>query len=598
MQKRVADIVVETLIKNGIDTCFSVVGGGSMHLNNAFAENESIKKIYNHHEQASAMAAAAYGKATGKLAVTCVTSGPGGTNTINGVQGAWVDSSPMLVLSGHPRMDTTIDETGLDIRCRGVQENDIISQVKGITKYAKLVTDPYSAKAEVEKAIQIALDGRRGPVWLAFPLDVQGNHIEVEKLVEFEKDIMQESNVMEQVQELYQLLRSAKRPCILTGSGIRTGNCIELFGEFIRKIRIPIVGGCYNSDICYKDQSLFYGMTGMCGTRAGNMILQNADCILVLGNSLSFYQTGHNQEGFAPKAKLVMVDVQKDESKKPGLHVDMSICTDLKTFFEIGESVLTELDASQGWVAYCNEVKTTFPGFEMLIRAGELDKKERVPSLYWWKQMLRESKEDAVFALGNSTCTGGILQEGIVHKNQRVLVNPNCGSMGYDLPNAIGTSVGLNQEVICVTGDGSIMMNLQELQTIRYNQLPIKVVVFSNDGYGAIRNTCKNHFSGVNMGCDFESGISFPEFELVANTFGFPYRCCNNVGEVDDAINWLNTQPGYCMLEVKQLTPDIGGPGLVSIMKQDGSFETPALHQMTPLLTDEEMDKWMISEKE
>lgn len=593
MKKRIADIVVDSLTNNGIKTCFSVVGGGSMHLNNAFAINNNIERIYNHHEQACAMAAEAYARACGNLAAVCVTSGPGGTNTINGVQGAWVDSLPMIVISGHPRQDTSIRNTGLDIRCRGVQENDIIAQVRGITKYAKFIDDPYEVRREVNKAVKIAMSGRRGPVWIDIPLDIQGKHIDDEELYADEALDTELKATDREIEILINDIKNAKRPCILTGSGIRTGDCIDEFRKFIEAVRIPIVGGSLQGDICYWDQPLYYGTSGSSGPRCGNFILQNSDLILVLGNSLSYKQTGFNQDLFAPNAKIIMVDAAKDEAKKKGLHIDYCIESDLKLFFEIANSQVDSIECSTDWINYCNKLKGEFPRFETLEMHGEFGSDERIPALLWWKEVLKRSKDDEVFALGNSSCIAGLIVEGIKHSNQRILVNYNCGSMGHDIPNAIGSAIALRKNVMCVTGDGSVMMNLQELQTIVHYNLPIKMVVFSNNGYGAIRNTCRNFFNGMYMGCDENTGISFPDFSRIADAFGFAYKCCNNVGELDDSIEWLNDQNKYCFLEIKQRTDDISGLRLASIMRDDGTFETPALHQLTPLLSEVKMNELM-----
>lgn len=595
MRKRVADIIVDILIRNNIDICFSVVGGGSMHLNNAFVLNDKIEKIYNHHEQACSMAAESYARASGRMASVCVTSGPGGTNAINGVQGAWVDSIPMIVISGHPRYETTKRASGLDIRCRGVQENDIISQVKGITKYAKLITDPLEIKREMQVAVNLAMEGRRGPVWLDIPLDVQGTIVDEEDLypcIERNPNVYQ--NLRSDIKELEAAIKDAKRPCILTGSGIRTSDSINMFREFISKVKIPIVGGCIQPDICYNGQDMYYGMSGNVGPRAGNFILQNADLILVLGNSLSYKQTGFNQEKFAPNADIFMVDIQSDEAKKPGLHVKKCISVDLKEFFSVSCEVIEKIEVSQEWNNYCIKVNEKFKPFEMLERYGELKDNESVPALYWWKKLLSNSKEDAVFALGNSSCIYGILQEGINFKEQRVLVNYNCGSMGHDLPNAIGSALAFRKDIICVTGDGSIMMNLQELQTIKHYNLPVKIVLFSNNGYGAIRNTCTNFFNGKYTGCDSDSGISFPTFKGIAEAFGFNYRCCNNVGEVDSAIDWLYNQESFCFLEIKERIDEIAGPKLISVMNEEGKFETPALHEMYPFLDSNEIESLML----
>ena len=592
MKRRVADIVVDILIENGITDCFSVVGGGAMHLNNAFVLRDEIRKTYCHHEQSCSMAAEGYARASGKLAVVCVTSGPGGINALNGVQGAYVDSLPMIVISGHPRYETTVAYTGLDLRCRGVQENDIVHMVKKITKYAKLITDAREIKREISKAITIAMDGRRGPVWLDIPLNVQGMLMEESELYDQER-IIENFVDEEDVRLSLEMIRQAKCPCILTGSGIRTSDTVTQFRKFCNAIQIPIVGGALQADVSYNMQKLYYGMSGSMGPRTGNFILQNADVILVLGNSLSFKQTGFNQVAFAPNAKIIMVDTDEDEAKKPGLHIDYFIKANLKQFFEIALSLNVKLNADETWISYCNMLKGRFSKYEALEMLGELKYEERVPVLLFWKKFLRLCEDDAVITLGNSSCVHGVLQVGVESEEQRVLVNYNCGSMGHDLPQAIGAVQALEKKVYCITGDGSIMMNIQELQTISHYNLPVKVIIFENDGYGAIRNTCCNFFHGIYTGCDKVSGVSFPNFKDIAATFNISYHKCNSVGELDKALVWLKEQKGHCILEISQKIDELKAPKLESKMLEDGTFVTPALHDMSPFLTEEEIRELM-----
>ena len=596
VKRRIADIVVDTLLKNGIDICFSVVGGGAMHLNNAFVINDRVKKIYNHHEQACAMAAEAYARATGTMAAVCVTSGPGGLNTLNGVQGAWVDSLPMIVVSGFPRYETSAKSTQLDIRCRGVQENDIVKEVESFTKYSKLILDPLEIRREINYAVHLAMDGRRGPVWLDIPLNIQGMLVEETNLYADYEQNKEDSTkkVLDEIEKMNELLSKAKRPCILTGSGIRSGNAIEGFYSFVQKVQIPIVGGCIQPDICYEGQELYYGMSGNVGPRMGNFILQNADLIIVLGNSLSYKQTGFNQMLFAPKAKIIMVDAQRDEMRKPEINIELPITCELKMFFSLAEKYIKAVQAEEHWINYCDMLKQRFPKFEALVQNGRIEEKQRVPALFWWKQLIAKSRENDVFALGNSSCIYGILQEGIKYKTQRVLVNYNSGSMGHDLPNAIGCALGFKREIILSTGDGSIMMNLQELQTIKHYNLPVKVVVFSNNGYGAIRNTCRNFFNGTYTGCDESSGVSFPDFSKIAEAFGFPYYKCENAGQVDKCIEWMYEQKSYCFIEIMERIDEISGPKLVSRMGENGEFYTPALHDMYPFLDDADMAELML----
>lgn len=593
MKKRVADIVVDCLVENGITDCFSVVGGGAMHLNNAFALRDDVRKVYCHHEQACAMAAEGYAKACGRMAAVCVTSGPGSLNTFNGVHGAYVDNTPMIVICGHPRYETTVEPTGLNLRYRGVQEFDSINAVRGMTKYAKLITKPEDIKIEVAKAIRIAMSRRRGPVWIEIPLDVQGAIIDEEELyeIDYENDDCDCVNGKDIIDRIINTLSIAKRPCILTGSGIRVSGAIEKFREFANKLGVPVVGGALQADIMYNGSSNYYGMSGNVGPRCGNFILQNADLIIVIGNSLSYKQTGFNQRAFAPNAKIIMLDIEPDEAKKPGLHVDEFYKVDLKTFFDDIKDVIGRVEVNKNWIEYCNAVSKRFTVYEAL---EYIDKdSDGIAATEFWKIMLDKTRDDMLFALGNSSCIAPPLVFGVIKENQRVIVNYNCGSMGDDLAEAIGMTIATGREVYCVTGDGSVMMNIQELQTIKYNKLPIKIIIFSNNGYAAIRRTCKNFFNGVYAGCDIFSGISIPSFERIAYGFDIPYKRCEKIDDIEGAIEWMDRQEEACILEVMQKNDDVMYPRLVSKMREDGTFVDPELHDMYPFISDEEMKKWM-----
>lgn len=596
MKRRVADIITETLVENNISTCFSVVGGGAMHLNNAFALNNKLEMIFNHHEQACSMAAEGYAKTTGKMAAVCVTSGPGGLNTLTGVEGAWVDSVPMIIISGHPRYETTVASTGLDLRYRGVQEFDIVTSVKNMTKYAKLVTEPLEIKKELQKAIEIAIAGRRGPVWIDVPLNVQSAMIEEDQLYPVECAYQDEGDFTEaELKGLIEQLEEAQRPCLLTGSGLRTSGTADRFREFSKLLGVPVVGGALQADIMPQDHPYYYGMSGNIGPRAGNFILQNADMIVVFGNSLAIKQTGFNQEAFAPNAKIIMVDISKDEAMKPGLSIDRLINIELNVFFDRIEAYTHKINVNSEWIAYCKNVCRKFPVFAHLDSFEKVEKDARVAASRFWNVFIDHMPEDCAVALGNSNSIAGALQHGIKTYKQRILVNYACGSMGDDLPEAIGMSVALGRKpIICVTGDGSIMMNLQELQTIKHYDLPIKVVIFSNEGYGALRQTFKNYFEGIYTGCDKNSGVSFPVFQKVAQAFEFEYKHCFNNGQLVDSIEWLLKQPGRCILEVDQLLDDPVLPKVTSKMNEDGTFTTPGLHEMYPFIDKEEMDQLML----
>lgn len=591
MKRRVADIIMDILVEKGITDCFGVVGGGAMHLDNALALNDKINKYFNHHEQASAMAAEAYARISGKMAAVCVTSGPGATNTITGVMGCWQDSLPMLVLSGQVRYEISVEKSGLPLRYRGIQEFEVIPSVKNMTKYAVMITDPLSIRRELYKAIDIAMTGRRGPVWLDIPLDIQSAQIEEEDMypVEALETITEASD--SDITFMFDKLKNAERPCILAGNGIANSHTIDEFRQFAKKTGVPVIAACIAADAMYMDYENFYGLSGSIGPRTGNFIVQNADVILALGCSMGFKMTGFEQKKFAPNAYIMTVDIDKNEMMKPGVRVDYFIHSDLHAFFKKANEVAEKIEIKKFWLDYCQHLKNRFSVFEP---AKGLSEDERVCAYKFWEVYEKYEPADSITVLGNNTANSAKLQIGIKQENQRIVANNNCGSMGADLPEAVGAAVAAKKEVVCVTGDGSIMMNLQELQTIKQYKLPIKVVVFSNDGYNAIRQTSKNFFNGVCIGCTAETGVSFPEFKDVAKTFGMKYMRCNSNGELEKTLKEFFEEEQTVLLEVLQRLDDPVTPKVMSRMNEDGSFATPSLEDMAPFISKEEHDKLML----
>lgn len=592
MKKRVADIIMETLVEQGITECFGVVGGGAMHLDNALALNDDIHKIFNHHEQASAMAAEAYARYSGKMAAVCVTSGPGATNTLTGVVGAWQDSIPMIVLSGQVRYAISIQQSGLNLRYRGIQEYNIIPSVKNMTKYAVMITDPLTVKRELVKAINIAMDGRKGPVWLDIPQDIQNARVEETELMPVE-DYKSEipGLTQEDVSYVIDKIKSAKRPCILAGSGIISSGCHDKFENLVDKIGIPVIGGAWVSDNFYLEHPLYFGNSGNIGPRTGNFILQNADVIVAIGNSLGFRQTGFNQECFAPHASIIMIDADCEEPRKPGLRIEKFINATVADVIDTFTKISIDYKCPTDWMTYCQKLKCRFTTFEA---TENLDMNERVCSYQFWKIFQDYEEEDSIIALGNNTANSAKLQIGVKKKSQRVLTNYTCGSMGYDIPAAIGAAIAANKKVYCVTGDGSIMMNLQELQTIVQNNLLINIIVFSNDGYNAIRQTSKNFFDGKYIGCTADTGVSFPNFKKVAETFGFEYIICRNNKELPEAIEKVTKSQHRVFLEVLQRLDDPVTPKVMSRLDENGNMLTPSLEDMAPFLSKDEHDALML----
>lgn len=591
MKKRVADVIFDTLVELGITDCFAVVGGGAMHLDNALAIHSTMKTIFNHHEQACSMAAEAYARYSGKMAAVCVTSGPGATNAITGVMGAWVDSVPMIVVSGNVRYETSVEYSGLDLRYRGLQEFDIIHSIENMTKYSCYLTDAQMVKYEVEKAVFYAMSGRRGPVWIDVPQDIQNEMVDTDELASFVQNESENRVDLKLIDNVIQMLLEAKRPCILMGTGIQCTHSEDVFEKMLETIRVPVVGGAWIGDIFYSDHPLYYGLSGNAGGRTGNFILQNSDFILVLANSLSYKQTGYDISSFAPNAKICMVDIDVNERKKHQEKIDVFVEMDIVAFMQ---TLTTRMDrditAPNEWFAYCNKVKNTFPALEGTVTAKEHG---RVNKYVFWEKMLHKAPKDALFALGNSSIGMAANQIGRRYKEQRMISNYICGSMGFDLPAAVGLAIASKRTVYCVTGDGSIMMNLQELQTIVHNNLPIKIVIMENEGYGAIRQTCKNFFHGKDFGCSPQTGVSCPDFLKVAQAFGYSYDICNTVDQLDEKLDVFFNNNDRFILVIKQQLDDPVLPKLMSKLDQDGKMTSPKLHDMYPFVSEDDM-KWLM----
>ena len=591
MKKRVADIIMETLVENNVTDAFCVVGGGAMYLDNAAGLNPDMHVLFNHHEQACAMACEGYARTKDKMALCLVTSGPGGTNTLTGVMGAYQDSIPMIVISGQVRYATTIAQSGLNLRRRGEQEFDIINSVQNMTKYAKMVIDPLAVKQEVQHAIDIALNGRRGPVWLDVPLDVQAAVVE-------EKDLLPNLPKPEVIRcsdndfnELKELIKNAKSPCILAGSAVSSTHSQDKLRKMLEHWQIPTVSAAIACDILYHEHPLYYGSTGGVGTRSGNFVMQNADVLVVMGCSLGFKQTTFVQEAFAPKAKVIMIDVNPDEAKKDGLNIYKFIHSDIADIFEKVENA-EEIKAPQKWVDHCNMLKNKFDLYENAIGKPE----ERVSTYNFWKEYAMQEAEDSLTVMGNSSSVTPRLSFENIKKNQLTFTNINCGSMGCDITSAIGSAVASKRDVVIVTGDGSFMMNLQELQTIKFNKLPIKIVLFANDGYRGIVQTCKNYFNGKNVGCTPESGLSMPDFEKIAKAFEFPYRKCKNNSELKESIAWLLKQESYCILELSQIYDNPPAPVVKPRMTTDGVPQKIRLEDMAPFLDRKDFEQCIYKE--
>lgn len=591
---KLSDYVSKFVSDAGVKHVFMITGGGAMHLNQSFGSNPDLECIFNHHEQASAMGAEAYFRLNNKLAVVNVTTGPGGTNAITGIHGAWTDSIGMVVISGQVKRETTVKSTGLPLRQLGDQEVDIVSLVKPITKYAVMVEDPQTIRYHLEKAFHLATTGRPGPCWIDIPIDVQGSRIEPDGLQAFVPD--DESVVgavgacLEQHgRDIIERISTAKRPVVMVGTGVRLSGRHDAFLRLVNKLGVPVVTAWNAHDAIEDEHACYVGRPGTVGDRAGNFAVQHADVLVILGCRLNIRQISYNWKSFAPKAYKIWVDIDEVELRKKTVNADMPIHANLAKLLPVLEhacdSMWRRTEAHGHWLEWCKERKKRYP----VVLQDYWDNQEINPYCFV-NQLFTQLEEGDVTVTGNgSACVVGF-QAAIIKSGQRLWSNSGSASMGYDLPAAIGACKAHgNKRVICLAGDGSIMMNLQELQTISGYGLPIKIFILNNSGYISIRQTHQNFFNGNVVGSDPESGVSLPNFDKLADAFGIPYVRCNMPGEMGEAIDRTLKQDGPAICEVI-LSKDYNfAPKLTSKQLSDGSFVTPPLEDMAPFLPHDEM---------
>jgi len=588
---KLSDYVVRTLADWGVRHIFLVTGGGAMHLNDSIGREPRIRYICNHHEQASAMAAEGYARITGTPGVINVTTGPGGINALNGIFGAWTDSIPMLVLSGQVKRETCMaTASARELRQLGDQEADIISMVRGITKYAALVADPASIRYHLERAWGLAQSGRPGPCWLDIPIDVQSANIEPDKLAAYDPaedaTTFAPEPVEQQCHEVLQRIGRAERPVILAGTGARLANALPEFEQLIRKLRIP-VATAWTHDLICSDDELFCGRPGTIGERAGNFTVQNADLVLVLGSRLNIRQVSYNWKAFAPHAFKIQVDVDAAELNKPLVKPDLGIHCDLKQFLAAMLRAVEEehyAPRHTEWLAWCRERVARYP---------VVQERQRIPgpplNPYHFMEMLSGilTEGDAVVCGNASAC---ILSYQVlkIRKGQRLISNSGSASMGYDLPAAIGVAVARGgARVICLAGDGSLQLNIQELQTVAHHQLPVKIIVLNNGGYLSIRSTQANFFGRL-MGESPKSGVSFPDFVKVAGAYGIPGVRVDRAAEMEKLRAALDA-PGPALVEVMLNPSQEFEPRTRSKSMPDGTIVSPPLEDMYPFLSPEEL---------
>ena len=590
---KLSDYVIQFIEAQGVRHVFMVPGGGAMHLNDSLGQSKSITWVSNLHEQASAMAAETYAKATGNLGVALFTTGPGGTNAITGVAGAWLDSTPCLFISGQVKRPDLKGKTG--VRQMGVQEVDIVSAVKAMTKYAVLVTDPQSIRYHLEKAANLARSGRPGPVWIDIPLDVQAATVDETRLRGYRasRKIHAPASLPENAAKIIDMLRGSERPIILAGNGVRLAGAQDAFRSLTRVLKIPVLLTWLAIDLFAYDEENLVGKPGTVAPRGVNFALQNADFLLVIGARLDFTITGYAPERLARAAKKVMVDIDPAEIAKLAQYLDLSICCNAKDFIlELSEAAK---DAPQpprlAWHQRCAEWKRRYP-----VLLPEHASNEGPVSTYFLADCLSELlPNDAPIVSGSSGAGIEIFQHALrLKRGQRLYHTTALGAMGYGLPAAIGACLGSgSRETVLVDGDGGFQLNIQELATIQRLQLPIKIFILNNDGYSSIR-TSQERWFGRQTGADPRSGLTLPDIVRVAEAYGVRAVRIENQTDLRLQLRRVLDIPGPVICDVISRPDEARIPSLSSAQRPDGSLYSKPLDDLWPFLSREEFAENMI----
>lgn len=608
MKQKVSDYIADHIAEWGIRDVFTVTGGGAMHMNDAFGHHPKLHCTYQHHEQACAMAAEAYARMDNRMAAVCVTTGPGATNAITGVLGGWMDSIPMLVFSGQARYATTVAASGLKLRSMGVQECNIVPVVTSITKYAQMIIHPEDIRYHLEKALYMAVNGRPGPVWLDIPLDVQGAVIDTEKLRGYDPQENPKEKPAEISQDIIQQIldkiEKSRRPVLFPGNGVRLAGAMDDFQKLVNILGVPVITGMSSVDAMESEHPYFAGRSGGTGTRPGNFALQNSDVLLSIGNRQGFAQTGFQYQDWARGSYTILNDIDENELKKPSLHVSLPVCGDAGDLIRKlicaaelrGADETNPLFKGRDWIRQCQVWKQKYP----VVTAKHYEMvEEGCTNIYAFYEELSKAMQEGqtlMVSVGTSRVAGS--QAFRVKKGQRFITNPNTASMGFCLPAATGICVAQpGKPVVCVTGEGSLQMNLQELQTIWQNRLPVKLFVINNQGYHSIRQTQQSYFEPPLVGVGAESGdLSFPDLSKIIPAYGFSYRAVHAAEELPETLHQVLEETGASVCEVFVTKYQKTEPKTSAKKLPDGSMVSAPLEDMYPFLSKEELEENMFTE--
>ena len=590
---KLSDYVIRKLEETGAGHMFMLPGGGAMHLNDSLGKSQKLEYVCCLHEQACAIAAEAYARVNNKIGLAMVTTGPGGTNALTGVAGAYLESTPMFVVSGQVKRMDMINNQG--IRQQGMQELDIVSVVKPITKYAALVDDPQMIRYHLERALYEATHGRKGPVWLDIPLDVQATMIDEQKLIGYMPlPEVKNTHLEKQVLNVIELLNKAERPVLMVGNGIRLANAVDLLDEVYETLNIPVLTTWNGIDLIEEENERYYGRPGGLGHRYANFIQQNSDFFLSVGARLNLLQTGYNFDGFAREATKVMVDIDNAELHKINVRPDLAICADAGDFLKLLLKHKSKIERKnrKEWFDYGNRMKEKYP----IVKPEYWEQKELVNTYCLIDTISKHMKDDEVYVSGSSgSCIDISMQTFRVKRGQRVFCTKGLASMGYGLPSSIGACLASGRKkTVGVNGDGGFMMNVQELETIARLQLPIKIFVLSNGGYGAIKATQTNIFEGHLVACNEVSNLTLPHVSKIAEAFGIKTEVIYSNEELEKKVPDVLAYDGPVICEVMTPIGLTAFPKQVSYKRTDGQMESKPLEYMNPPISEAEMKENMI----
>lgn len=592
---KVSDYVIQYLERLGVNHMFMLPGGGAMHLNDSLGRSKKIQYVVCLHEQACAIAAEAYARVTNKPGLLMVTTGPGGTNAITGVAAAYVESTPMVVVSGQVKLADQV--RGQGIRQQGMQELDIVSIVKPITKYAAMVTNPQSVKYHLDQAIYQAVHGRKGPVWLDIPLDVQASMVDETSLEGWAPEGQEASGEMDlecQVLGIIETLNRSKRPVLLAGNGIRLADGLEVFGELVECLQVPVLTTWNGIDLIEDSHPLFFGRPGGLGQRYANFVQQNSDFFLSIGARMNLLQTGYNFDGFAREAVKVMVDIDANELKKINVRPQIAVCADAREFIGLLLKHRDKIKAKgrYEWLSYARRMKSKYP----IVQKAHWEQDGCANSYALLDAITEQMGQDDIFVSGSSgTCIDVSMQVFRVRKGQRVFTTKGLASMGFGVPATIGACLaGGGRRTVCVNGDGGFQMNIQELETIRRLNLPIKIFVLNNQGYAQIHATQKNIFSGHYVACDRGSHLTMSPVSDVAAAYGLKTFKIQNNQELPQIVKETLAYDGPVICEVIVPIELSAFPKQVSYKRPDGQMESLPLEYMNPMLPEEELRENML----